>query len=255
MQGFHRLDLRLQCVLQVSGQEGRAILPALAASDHDAVLAAVHVLEAQAEARQQAQAAAIEPPRHEGVPARHRGEPPLDFRLGAHGGRPGSACAADRGALVLKGLVQDLAVENHQGVQGLPLGRGRHRACGGQVGENALHILGPEPVRMGLAAAGLEIAPDPVAIDRLGAVGIAIITEHLAHLVHQREAGMRVQCRCIFMVTFHNFLNTITIDGNQPGKTPYMDSTQPHVPDHMMKITIRGTSVHLSGVIWQTTFR
>ena len=109
------------------------------------------------------------------------------------------------GAIVaLKGLVQDIPVEKHQGVQGLPLGGGRHLALGGQVGEKALHILCPEPVRMGLAAEVMDIAQDPVAIGLLGAVGVVIIAEHLAHLVHQLEAGIRAKFRCIFLLTFHN---------------------------------------------------
>ena len=62
MEGFHRLDLRLQRVPQVAGQEGRAVLTALAAPDEDETLAEVHVLDAQADALQQAQAAAVEQP-------------------------------------------------------------------------------------------------------------------------------------------------------------------------------------------------
>ena len=143
MEGFHRLDLRLQRCPQVPGQDGRPVLTALGAPDKDEVLAEVHVVDAQADALQQAQAAAIEQPRHEGMPARHGGEQPLDLRLGEHGGRPWLAFAADRGDRALKGLVQDIPVEKHQGVQGLPLGGGRHLALGGQVGEKALHILWP----------------------------------------------------------------------------------------------------------------
>ena len=56
------------------------------------MLAEVHVLDAQADTLQQAQAAAIEQPRHEGVPARHGGEQPLDLRLGEHSWRPSSRC-------------------------------------------------------------------------------------------------------------------------------------------------------------------
>jgi hypothetical protein len=65
------------------------------------------------------------------------------------------------------------------------------------VGEKALHLLCHEPVRRGLAAAVMEIAKDPVAIGLLGAVGVAIRAEHLAHPVHQLEAGIRAKFRCI----------------------------------------------------------
>src|SRR5438128_10279891 len=85
MAGFHRLDLRLQLVPQVPGQKGGpvlAALAALAAPDEEETLAEIDILDAQAETFQQAQTAAIEQPRHEGMPARHGGEPPLNLRLG-----------------------------------------------------------------------------------------------------------------------------------------------------------------------------
>jgi zinc transporter ZupT len=92
------------------------------------------------------------------------------------------------------------------------------------VGETAIHLLGPEPVRRGLAAAVMEIAKYPVAIGLLGAVSIVIIAEHLAHLVHQLEAGIRPKFQCILFLTFHNLKYGIAIRGNQSGKTQYMDS-------------------------------
>jgi hypothetical protein len=107
----------------VHGSFSRPLPTALAAPDNDEVLAEVHVLEVQAEALQKAQAAAIEPPRHEGVPACYGGEQPLDLRLREHGRQPWVACASDRGDRARKGCVQDIPVEKNQGVQGLPLVR------------------------------------------------------------------------------------------------------------------------------------
>jgi hypothetical protein len=113
------------------------------------------------------------------------------------------------------------------------------------VGEKALHIRGPEPVRMGLAAEVMDIAQYSVAIGLLGAVGVAIIAEHLAYLVHQLEAGMRAKCWCILILTFHNLRHNIPIRGNHQGKMQYMDSKQLKFPYLTMNITIRGKSVHL----------
>jgi hypothetical protein len=115
-----------------------------------------------------------------------------------------SAFAADRGDRALKRLVQDIPVEKNQGVQGLPLGGGRHLALGGKVGEKALHILCPESARMGPAAEVMDIAKYPVAIGLLGAVGVVIIAEHLAHLVHQLEAGIGAKFRLSIILTLHN---------------------------------------------------
>jgi hypothetical protein len=124
------------------------------------------------------------------------------------------------------------------------------------------HALGPGtptasrfPARpWGLAAEVMDIAQDPVAIGLLGTVGVVLRAEHLAHLVHQLMAGIRAKFRCIFILIFHNLGHNITIRGNQQGKTQYMDSQQAHFPDRTINITIRGKSVHLYGVIWQTTF-
>ena len=100
--------------------------------------------------------------------------------------------------------MQDISGEKHQGVQGLPLGRGRHLALGGQVGEEALHIRGPKPVRMGLATVGTDIAQYLLGIGLLGAVGLVRRAQRLAPLIHQLEAGIRAKFRCILMLIFHN---------------------------------------------------
>jgi hypothetical protein len=123
------------------------------------------------------------------------------------------------------------------------------------VGEKALHLRCPEPVRRGFAADVVEIAQAPLAIGLLGTVGVALRAEHLAPLVHAREAGMWATFRCSLMLTFHTFSYDITIGGNQPGKTPYMDSKQTRCPSLTITMTISGPSVHREGVIWQTTFR
>jgi hypothetical protein len=56
---------------------------------------------------------------------------------------------------------------------------------------------------MGLAAEVMDIAQYSVAIGLLGAVGVARIAEHLAHLVHQFETGMWAKCWFILILTFH----------------------------------------------------
>jgi hypothetical protein len=49
----------------------------------------------------------------------------------------------------------------------------------------------------------MEIAKYPLAIGLLGTVGVVVIAEHLAHLVHELEAGIWANIRCIFLLTFH----------------------------------------------------
>jgi hypothetical protein len=105
LEGMPRRERRRPRVPQRPGQEGRAVHPVLAAPDHEAVRAAVPVLEALAEAFPPAQAAVSASPRHAGGPARQGGAPPRDFRLGEPGGRPCAALAADRGDRARKGQV------------------------------------------------------------------------------------------------------------------------------------------------------
>jgi hypothetical protein len=71
------------------------------------------------------------------------------------------------------------------------------------MGEKPLHILCTKPVRMGLSAEMINIAKYPLAIGLLCAVGVVMITEHLAYLVHKLEVRIRVEFRFIFLLTFH----------------------------------------------------
>ena len=63
---------------------------------------------------------------------------------------------------------------------------------------------------MGLAAEVMNIAKYPLAISLLCAVGVVIIAEHLAHLVHELEVGIRVESRFIFLLTFNILFHIIT---------------------------------------------
>jgi hypothetical protein len=202
----------------VSGQEGGPVFAALVAPHDDETLADIDILKAQADTLQQAQTAAIEPPRPERMPARHGGEHPLNLRLGEPGGRPWLAFTEAKGDRSGQGRVKDIPIENNQGVQGLPLGGGRHLALSGEVREKALHLRCPEPVRMGLAAEVMDIAPDPPAIGLLGTIGVVVRAEHLAHLVHEREAGIWVKSQFIFLLTFHTLWQDSAICGNQQEK-------------------------------------
>ena len=67
---------------------------------------------------------------------------------------------------------------------------------------------------MGLAAEVMDIAKYPLAIGLLGVVGVVMITEHLAYLVHELEAGIRAEFRFIFLLTFHTLSHSIAICGN-----------------------------------------
>jgi hypothetical protein len=149
------------------------------------------------------------------MPARHGGEPPLNLRLGEPGGQPLLAFPAARGHRSDQELVKDIPLANNQGVQGLPRGGGRHLALRGAVGEKLFHIIGPKPVRRGLAAAVLEIVKYPLARGLLGTIGVVVFAEHLTYLAHELKAGIWAKFRCIFLLTFHGLWHNGAIYGNQ----------------------------------------
>jgi len=64
---------------------------------------------------------------------------------------------------------------------------------------------------MGLAVEVMNITKYPLAIGMLCAVGVVMITEHLAYLVHELEAGIRAEFRFIFFLTFHILPHNITM--------------------------------------------
>jgi hypothetical protein len=69
------------------------------------------------------------------------------------------------------------------------------------MGEKALHLLCPEPVRRGLTAEVMERAQEPLTRVLPGAGGVVIIAEHLAHRIHQLEAGILAEFRFSIILT------------------------------------------------------
>jgi hypothetical protein len=70
----------------------------------------------------------------------------------------------------------------------------------------------------GLAAAVMDRVKYPVAIGLLGAVRVVLRAEHLAHLVHQLEAGSWSPCRVILILIFHNLGHNIRYVETNKGK-------------------------------------
>ena len=68
---------------------------------------------------------------------------------------------------------------------------------------------------MGLDAEVMNIAKYPLAIGLLCAVGVVMITERLAYLIHELEAGIHVEIWFIFLLIFHILLHIIIICGNE----------------------------------------
>lgn len=67
---------------------------------------------------------------------------------------------------------------------------------------------------MGFPAKMMDITQYPLAITLFRAVCIMMIAEHLPYLIHEFEAGIRVELRFVFILTFHDSSHTIAINGN-----------------------------------------
>lgn len=90
------------------------------------------------------------------------------------------------------------------GIKGLPLRGRRHLPFHRQVGKKTFHIPDAKVPGMGLAAKKTDKAHYPLAAGLLGAVGIMMIAQHLAYLLHQLEFRIGVKSRFIFHVTPFN---------------------------------------------------
>ena len=113
----------------------------------------IDILNTQPHAFHQTEPAAVKHFRHQQVCALHLPEDPLDLGLGHDDRRAGPPFGADRLVLLLYRLVEHSFFFPHLGW-------------------------------MGVSAVEFDIAEDPVAIALLGTVGIMVVTQHLAPLVH-----------------------------------------------------------------------
>ncbi len=121
----------------------------------------------------------------------------------------------DMGNLPIQGLVKHLPVKKDDGIKGLPLRGRRYRPFYRQVGKKTLHIPDTKVPEMGLAAKKMDKTHYPLAVGLLGAAGIMIIAQHLAHLLHELEFRIGMKSRLIFHVIPLN----ITIDGKANPKS------------------------------------
>ncbi len=89
--------------------------------------------------------------------------------------------------------LEDLAVEEEDGAQRLALGRGGNAVVDGEVGEEAVDLVGGELL---WAAAGEGEEPaDPAEVGLLGSDGVVADPDRAAHLFEQ-PGRLRAPGRC-----------------------------------------------------------
>ena len=84
----------------------------------------------------------------------------------------------------LQRMIEDALVEEHQGIHGLVLGRGRDVSVHGQVGQERLDLgFGGEEVFARPHAVEPDEPYDPLHRGALGVDGVVVQTEHLSHVI------------------------------------------------------------------------
>jgi hypothetical protein len=167
----HGVELGAEAVSSSRGQEGGAVVVPLASMDGEHVALEVDVLHAEGEAFEEAKAATVED---------FRDEP--ERRLQVLGDRALVAAREDRrevlGAVSAfearerrRVEVEDLAVEEDEGAEGLVLGGRRDAARGGEVVEEGGDLGGAEGAGVAAVVEG-DVGADPVEVGFLGAQGV-----------------------------------------------------------------------------------
>lgn len=109
----------------------------------------------------------------------------LNLLLGHDHRKTGMPSRSYRLDPVCYGLIQDVPVVEGNGIHGLPLGGCRYLAMSSQVTEKAIDLALAHVLRMGFASVELDESENPVAVGVLRTVGIVVISENLANLIHQ----------------------------------------------------------------------
>lgn len=177
------LQLLLQRWDGALGEDGDAVFVSFAVAHDNQVLGEIHIFDAQPEAFKQAQPTAIEQLADELIDAGQAGDDLLGFDGGEDGGQlfglvgPGDVDAADV-------LIENVAIEEEEGGEGLVL-RGRGDVViGGQVGEEGFDF---GRAHLGGMAFLVEedVAFDPAEVGFFGAQGVMVEAGAFAGLVEQ----------------------------------------------------------------------
>jgi hypothetical protein len=178
----------VQVVEQVRGEgvwkHADAVAGALTLADEDLVLGEVEILDPQAEAFHQSQAAAVEQASHKLVGAGEAAQDFVDFQACEDGGEGFGAVGAHELSGEVEFEVEDGAVEEEQSAERLVLGGGRDVVVDGEGGEERFDVVRGEEGRVSLFVEEDEAA-DPMQVGGFGAWGVVAQAEGGAGVVEQ----------------------------------------------------------------------
>jgi len=130
----HR-QVGLQGFAELVGQHSHAVFHAFAVPDEDLALAEVQVFDAQAEAFHQPEAAAVEEAGHQQIVAGQLAKNGMHFVFGEDDRQTLGLFSADDVERLVYADLQDFAVEEEKGAEGLGLGGGGDLFLDGQMGQ------------------------------------------------------------------------------------------------------------------------
>ena len=142
-----------------------------AIADDDLALGEVQVFDAQADALHETEAGAIQEFGEEGVIARELPEEGADFVFGEDDREAGGLFGADEVYAFVNVLLEDAAVEEEEGGEGLVLGGGGDVAIDGKVGEES-DDFGRAQVFGVLLVVEKDVTFGPVNVGVFGAAGV-----------------------------------------------------------------------------------
>jgi len=176
-------DLAFQIGDDGFGQGGDAVLFALPVADGNCPVVEIDILDAQADAIHQTQAAAVEQLSHEFVDALKLGDDAQDFIAGQDGGKTfGAFGAGEEDGFDV--FMEHFAVEEEDSRESLVLGGGGDVPFGGEVGEEGLNFGCAHLCRVAFLVKE-DVAPDPIQVGFFGAVGVVFEADGFAQLFEE----------------------------------------------------------------------
>jgi len=189
VQQFHVLEMLLEWRDEAVGQHRYPVLQAHDVADDDGAAVELEVLDAQAQALHQPQAAAVEQFGHQPVHARRALDDARCLFPGQHGGQPFGLGGTQRAKRAIQVLAQHLAVQEQEGAEGLVLRRSGGVLVHGQVSEEGLDFRHSHFLRMAFAVEQDE-AGGPAGVGLLGADGVVLEADGVTDTSTELSAGL-----------------------------------------------------------------
>lgn len=187
-QGASLCELPSQWLDQVFRKKGMAIFPALSIADEDGATFKVEILDTQGQHFREAHAGAVEKTRHEERKSLQVQEQAADFLPGEDDGESARAFGRLELRQLSDGNVQNVLIEEDDGVERLILGGGSHIPLHGEVIEEGRDGLGPQLGGVNLSVEE-DVATDPSGVGLLGAVGPTAPADGGANLIEEPWLG------------------------------------------------------------------